>query len=244
MLDRIPSSRLRNERRSASEPTGPRHSPNAPLLLTEPLVDLPLVRGDPLLRRLVGVDVVAGDVLRDRLLVRVRPAEPLEHCIRRRAALRELRAEHLVEDDVVVRALVLRDVAAGLRIVLAALEALRQHHFRELVLEVQVLRRVPVEEDRLVLLVELAPASDLRRLGADRDELEIEAEPLDQLLVLLDVGRVTAEKHPLRAGLWALEERLLALETRPRLELRVLLHQVRRDVPADVPGDAVRAAHR
>src|SRR3989442_7098145 len=86
----------------------------APVLLTEPLVDLRLVRGNPLLRRLVGVDVVAGDPLRDRLLVEVRPAEPLENRIGGRAALRELRAEDLVQDDVVVRTLVLRDVAAGL----------------------------------------------------------------------------------------------------------------------------------
>jgi hypothetical protein len=42
----------------------------------------------------------------------------------------------------------------------------------EVVLLVEVLRRVPVEDDRLLLLVELAPARHLRRLGARGDELE------------------------------------------------------------------------
>src|SRR5437667_11858830 len=93
-------------------------------LLTEPFVDLRLVRSHPLLCRLVRIQVLAGDVLRDRLLIRVRPAEPFEDGIGGRAALRELRAEDLVEDDVVVCALVLRDVPAGLRIVLATLEPL------------------------------------------------------------------------------------------------------------------------
>ena len=164
----------------------------------------------------------------------------LDHRDRGRAALGELRAEQLVDDRQPVRALVDAPVGAQLRVVgvHAALEALGQLHLGELVRGVQVLRRVPVEEHRLLLLVQLRPAGNLRRLGADGDELEVETQDLDQLLVLLDVRRVAAEEHPLRARLGALEERLLALQPLPRLELRVLLHQVRRDVPADVPDDA------
>src|SRR6266849_1788880 len=108
MFDRVPSSRLHNERRSTSVRGTP---PNAFRLFTEPLFDLGRVRIDPLLPGLVRIEMVAGDVSRDQLLIRIRPAEPLEHRKRRRAALRELCAEDLVEDDVVVRALVLRDAS-------------------------------------------------------------------------------------------------------------------------------------
>src|SRR5436853_7728341 len=97
---------------------GPHEALLSSRLLTEPLVDLSRVRGNPLRSGLVGIHVVAGDPLRNRLLVEVRPAEPLENRIRGRPAPRELRAEDLVQDDLVVRALVLRDVAAGLRVVL------------------------------------------------------------------------------------------------------------------------------
>src|SRR5256885_9357940 len=55
------------------------------------------------------------------------------------------------------------------------------------------LRRVPVEEHRLVLFLELRPACHLRRPPADPPELEVQVERLDQLLVLLDVRRVAAE---------------------------------------------------
>ena len=51
-------------------------------------------------------------------------------------------------------------------------------HLHEVVLRVQVLRVVPVEEHRLLLLVQLAPARDLGRLRARDDVLEVEAEPL------------------------------------------------------------------
>src|SRR5439155_22963602 len=69
---------------------------------------------------------------------------------------------------------------------------------------------------------------------------EVQAERLDQRLVLLLVRRFAAEEHALRARLGTLEERLLALEPLPGLELRMLLHEVVRDVPADRADDAVR----
>jgi len=49
-------------------------------LLTEPLVDLRPVHRNPLLRSLVGVQVVAGDHLCDGVLVGVRPAPALDQC--------------------------------------------------------------------------------------------------------------------------------------------------------------------
>jgi hypothetical protein len=72
--------------------------------------------------------------------------------------------------------------------------------------------------------------------------LEVQVERLDQLLVLLHVGRVASEEHALVAGLGGLEHILLALQALPGLELRVLVHQVLRDEPADVTLDAERTA--
>src|SRR5207244_1145958 len=94
-------------------------------LLPQPLVDLGGVGVDPLLPGLVRVQVVARDPLGHGLLVGVRPAEPLQDSVSRRTAVCELLAEDLVQHDLVVRALVLRDAAAGLRVVLAALQPLR-----------------------------------------------------------------------------------------------------------------------
>src|SRR6266511_1116351 len=202
-------------------------------LLTEPLLDLRLVRRDPLLRGLVGIQVVAGDHLGDRVLVLVRPAPTLDDRDSGGAARRELLAEELEQRVARVRARVRLWIASVLLVVLATLETGRELDHVDLVLCVEVLRVVPVEEDGLLLLVELCPARHLGRLRADADELEVQSQRLDQRLVLLLIRRVAAEEHALRARLRALEERLLALQAFPRLELRMLLHQVVRDVPPD-----------
>src|SRR5437667_402946 len=68
----------------------------APVLLPEPGVDLLRVRLDPLPRRLRRVHVLPGDQVGDEVLIVVRPLPPLQHRVRGRAALRELRAEDLV----------------------------------------------------------------------------------------------------------------------------------------------------
>src|SRR5581483_7584317 len=210
-------------------------------LLAEPLVDRGLVLRDPLLSRLVRIHVLARDEAGDIVLIRVRPAEVLDDGDGRRAARRELLAHELREHVRRVGARVLRRRPALLLVVQAALEPLRELDLRELIRRVQILRVVPVEEHRLLLLVQLLPPRDLRRLSADAHELEVQVERLDQRLVLLLIRRVAAEEHPLRTRLGALEERLFALEALPRLELRVLLHQVRRDVPADHARNAVLA---
>ena len=102
-----------------------------------------------------------GDQVRDEVLVVGRPLPALDHAHGRRAALRELRRHQLVDDRLAVRALVDVPVAPELRVVRvdAGLAARRQLDLRELVRLVQVLRRVPVEEDRLLLLVGLRPAA-------------------------------------------------------------------------------------
>src|SRR5256886_4525460 len=238
MFDRVPSSRLRTERRSTSARGAP---PNAHQLLTEPLVDFRLVRGNPLLCRLVGVHMVAGDQLGDRVLIGVRPLPALDESDGWGAARGELLAHELEQRVLRVRTGVRLRVASGFLVVLAAFEAGWKLDQVDLVLRVQVLRVVPVEENRLPLLVELRPARNLGRLRADAHELQVQAERLDQRLVLLLVRRIAAEEHALRARLGTLEERLLALQALPGLELRMLLHQVVRDVPADRADDAVRS---
>src|SRR5918994_204123 len=213
--------------------------------LLEPLLDLVLVVLHPVGTGLLRILLVAGDRLRDELLILVGQLHLLQHVVRRRSAVSELLAEQLVDHRDVVLALVLLGIAAGLGVVLAvgARLARRQLDLGEVVLLVVELRRVPVEQHRLLLLVELAPARDLGRLRAGRHMLEVEIERLDQLLVLLDVGGVAAEEHALVARLRRLEQVLLALEALPVLEFRVLIHQVLRDEPADVALDAQRPAH-
>src|SRR5205823_1706565 len=119
LMPRSYASKVRTERPSRGAPSRIRP------LLPQPLVDRRGVGVDPLLPCLVRVHVVAGDPLGNRLLVRVRPLEPLQDAVRGRAAVRELLAEHLVQDDRVVRALVLRDAPARLGVVLTPLEPRR-----------------------------------------------------------------------------------------------------------------------
>src|SRR5439155_1782580 len=120
-----------------------------------------------------------------------------------------------------VRAGELRRRPPRLLVVQTALEPRRQLDLRELVLRVQVLRVVPVEEHGLLLLVELGPARDLRRLGPDAYELQVQPERLDQRRVLLLIRRVAPEEHALRSRFRALEQRLFALQALPGLELGV-----------------------
>jgi hypothetical protein len=54
---------------------------------------------------------------------------------------------------------------------------------------------------------------------------------------------ISAQEHPLVAGLGGLEEVLLALQALPGLELGVLVHEVLRDEPADVALHPERPAH-
>src|SRR5207248_8944587 len=151
---------------------GPRRV-RSPRRLLEPGLHRGLVGLDPLLRGLRRVHVLPGDQVRDGVLGLVRGPVPVpQELDRRRAALRELRAEELLERVGGVRAAVLLDVAAGAAVVLAALEAGRQLHLGQVEVLVQVLRRPPVEDDRLVLLDQLREARDLRRLGPDAHVLE------------------------------------------------------------------------
>src|SRR5829696_751242 len=212
--------------------------------LLQPLLDLVLVFLHPVSAGLLGILLVAGDRLRDELLILVGQLHLLQHVVRRRAAVRELLREQLVDHRDVVLALVLLGVAALLGVVLAVLVRLgtrRQLHLSQVVLLVKVLRRVPVEDDRLLLLVELAPARHLSRLRPGGHVLEVQVESLDQLLVLLDVGGVASEEHALVAGLGGLEQILLALQALPGLELGMLVHQVLGDEPADVTLDSERS---
>src|SRR6266540_2734251 len=112
-------------------------------LLTEPLLDLRLVRRDPLLRGLVGIQVVAGDHLGDRVLVLVRPAPTLDDRDSGGAARRELLAEELEQRVARVRARVRLWIASVLLVVLATLETGRELDHVDLVLCVEVVRDVP-----------------------------------------------------------------------------------------------------
>src|SRR5215208_7692823 len=212
--------------------------------LLQPLLDLVVVVLHPVSAGFLGILLVAGDRLRDELLILVGQLHLLQHVIRRRAAVRELLREQLVDHRDVVLALVLLGVAALLGVVLAVLVRLgtrRQLHLSQVVLLVQVLRGVPVEDDRLLLLVELAPARHLSRFGSCGHELEVQPQSVDQLLVLLDVGGVASEEHALVAGLGGLEQVLLALQPLPGFELRMLVHQVLGDEPSDVTLDSERS---
>src|SRR5207248_11140388 len=116
-----PRARRRRARPGTWTGPGPGTGPRRPTqLLAEPLVDLRLVGGDPLLRRLIGVHVVPGDHLGDGVLIRVRPAEPLDDADGRRAARRELLAHELQQRVARVLARVLLRVAAELLVVQAA----------------------------------------------------------------------------------------------------------------------------
>src|SRR4051794_24730911 len=86
----------------------------------QPGGDLVGVLGHPVLAGLLGIDLVAGDRLGDELLVVVGQLHLAEDVVRRRAALRELLREELLDDGHVIGALVLRGVAAGFGVVLAA----------------------------------------------------------------------------------------------------------------------------
>jgi len=116
-----------------------------------------------------GADQLLGEA-GDDVLIGVRPLPLLQERDGRRAARRELLAEELLQHVRGIRARVLLRVAAFGLVVLAAREARWELHLVELVCGVQVLGVVPVEEHGLVLLVELRPAGDLCRLGADADE--------------------------------------------------------------------------
>ena len=166
-----------------------------------------------------------------------RPLPALDHADGRRAALRELRRHQLVDDRLPVRAPVDAPVAAELRVVRvdALLAARRQLDLGRA--GTPCSGTAACTSRRGSASSACTPASSGRPAPAPRrreTNLRFEAELLDQLRVLLDVRRVAAEEHPLRPRLRALEDALLALQALPRLELRVLLHQVRRDEPADV----------
>src|SRR5829696_10167705 len=89
--------------------------------LLEPLLDLVLVLLHPVGAGLLGILLVAGDRLRDELLILVGQLHLLQHVVRRRSAVSELLAEQFVDHRDVVLALVLLGVAAFLRVVLAVL---------------------------------------------------------------------------------------------------------------------------
>src|SRR3954453_6015032 len=86
-------------------------------LLAEPDLDLRGVGLDPLLGRLVRIDVLPGDLVGDSVLVAGGPPPVPDHLQRRRAALGELRADQLLDDRLPVTAAVDAPVAAELRAV-------------------------------------------------------------------------------------------------------------------------------
>src|SRR5262245_142736 len=194
----------------------------------EPGRDLVRVGVDPLLRRVV-VGHLVGDVLGDRVLVVVGPAEVLDHRHGRAAGLHEGLAGDLVE---VVRRVVARNRG---RVRVAALGVGRQRHVHQRDLGEEPLRLVEVSDQELPLLLGGPERLDQRVLAAGVDHLEVQVEILHQRLVIGDVGRVAVEELALATGLGGLELGGVLVEVLVLGDVRVLLGQPGRHVPADDP---------
>src|SRR6478752_1177021 len=193
----------------------------------EPGVDLVLVVADPLRRGVLGLHAVLGDVLRHDVLVVVGPLEGL-HQVHGRASLVDPRRG----GDLLERRL--RVVAGDLRrVVLAAVRVRRELHPLERDVGEEPLRLVEVADQELLVLLRLLEGRDAGGLTAGEDDLEVEAEVADDRLVELDVRRVRAEELALAAGLGRREVLGEVVQVLVVEDLRVLLGEPRRHVPAD-----------
>src|SRR6476661_5845934 len=151
----------------------------------EPGVDLVRVGVDPLLRRLLRVHLVLGDVLRHEVLVVVVPVEVLHQRVRRAAGVGEV-----LRDDLVQR--VRRVVAGDLgRVGVAPGGVLRQVDLDQRHLGEEPLRLVEVADHRGLVLLRLAEGLDEGGLAAGEDHLVVEVEVLHQRLVVGDEAGVT-----------------------------------------------------
>src|SRR3954451_5357133 len=134
----------------------------------QPGVDLAGVRGDPLVSGGARTHVVLRDVLRDQVLVVVRPAPVLHQLQRWRPGLLELGGDQLVQ--------VVGRVVAGHRrgVQVAARGVLRKVHRHHRNLLVEPLRRVPVPDHPLVLLLGRPVHLDQGRLAARDHHLVVQ----------------------------------------------------------------------
>ena len=180
------------------------------------------------------------DHVRDEVLVGVRPLPVLDERGRVAAGVVELSPDELLAAA--------SPVVAGdrLRVRVAALGVGRERNPGQLDLRVQPVRVPPVEEQRLLLGHRRLDRLDRGGLAAREDDLEVQAEVLDEGLVVLDVRRVGAEEPAQVTGFGGLELVGVVAEV---LDVGEDLGAGRRrrtsDVSADDPDAAVLAGvHR
>src|SRR6266545_1413523 len=117
----------------------------------------------------------------------------------------------------------------------------RQVHLHQRHLGQEPLRLVEVPDHRLLVLLGLPEALDQRGLGAREHDLVVQLQVLHQRGVVGDEGRVPVEQLALSTGLRGLEQVGVLVEVLPVGDVRVRLHERRRDVPADLSEVAGQA---